>query len=295
MATVTCPGCQRKLKAPDSDKLVTLRCPSCRRVFDLPAAHGGNGDSIPVAAKVEEEAQTDGSALINILSAADEAMLRDFGSGSGLLELTREQIGTAGDVHVADGGPAFGTGTLISEDVPAVQGERQFQIVATALTLANKLVLTYKGDLIRTRKNGRLAWICVAAMAMLVAGIFGWGMLQYGSNSGEQSKTTAAQGRVDDAQKQIATLAAAGEERKAELARLKTANDKLQSQLDTARDEARSAAGQASGTQEKLTLSEASVGVLTANLETLKLKNEQLVDQVARLKAAQSQPTTQPK
>jgi hypothetical protein len=96
-----------------------------------------------------------------ILSAADEALLRDLGSGSGLLELTREAYST-GDVHNRNVAtvPAPGALPAGADGVGPVSesGDRQFQIVGTALALANKLVQAHKAEVKRARFNSLLAW-----------------------------------------------------------------------------------------------------------------------------------------
>jgi len=109
--------------------------------------HGGNGqnaseDSSMGFATLESQHR--------ILSAADEAMLREFGSGSGLLELTREAF----DVQASERARSH---PLAAAPSPDEMSDRQFQIVGTALTMANRLVTVYKGELARTRRISLIA------------------------------------------------------------------------------------------------------------------------------------------
>ena len=190
MGQVTCPNCKKVLKAPDTNTPRALRCPACKQVFE----YSGNGQSVgkltvdgrssAFAVKLVNGIEAASAPLpssaggaATILSDADEAMLREFGSGSGLLELTREAYtGGVGDVHDKSAVSAPAPSPSEEHEHTPVELERQFQIVGTALTLANKLVLAHKGELGRTRSAQRLALIVLTCLALLLAGAFAWAM-----------------------------------------------------------------------------------------------------------------------
>ena len=126
MALSTCPHCKKTLKVPDDSTPRALRCPLCKKIFEHTGVGGdgrqtldGRRSAFSVALSKSGDASAggngtrsqasliangpgDGTGTSTILSDADEAMLREFGSGSGLLELTREAYvhGSPGDVNV---------------------------------------------------------------------------------------------------------------------------------------------------------------------------------------------------
>lgn len=276
MALVTCPHCQKKLKAPDAATPRALRCPACKKVFEyggeaVRASSGkqtvdgrssafvnalvGAGAATAGAASTlgEDSAGFGGASQSAILSDADEAMLREFGSGSGLLELTREAYtSTPGDVNARAGAaPAAGDGESSS---PAL--ERQFAVVGMALTMANKLVLAHKGELARMRSAQRIAWAAMIVLAVLLAGVAWWGMglrkdvdiaardletARLNAGTMQQSleaERTRNQGLETDrtqAQKEAATASNS-------LARMEGSSEALKAELATARKQAEAAA-----------------------------------------------------
>jgi hypothetical protein len=162
---------------------MTLRCPACKHIFRAAGAvAGGRGESHGDGqAPLGQEGQflhTDPSDTS--LSKADEAMLREMGAGSGLLELTREtfEVSVAGrGAEAARPGRSAASAEALPEVSPTVRDhpDRQFQIVGTALTLANRLVSAYKGELQRTRWSARLGWATVAVLVVLSATALWWG------------------------------------------------------------------------------------------------------------------------
>jgi len=227
MALSTCPHCKKTLKVPDDSTPRALRCPLCKKIFEHTGAGGdgrstldgrrsafavalskseapanGNGRGVANAA-----ASSNGSGTSTILSDADEAMLREFGSGSGLLELTREAYtnGNPGDVNVQvtlpanaprhatevspppdqtaapapamTGQPPVSPGQLpAGADMGGAEMERQFSVVSMALTMANKLVLAHKAELANVRSNQKMAWIVVGVLAAVFLATAFWGM-----------------------------------------------------------------------------------------------------------------------
>ena len=177
MEFIDCPKCLRRLRAPEVGGRSILRCPSCKHVFQAGQAGGGDGsdaagagarpaaeaanaarrdavaaeapapDAVGAPAGAAEPRPEDFTGQV-MLTPEDEALLREFGSGSGLLELTRE----AYEMSVT-GKPAGRTNSsrlppeaekLPGQPPPAGEADRQFQVVGTALALANKLVQAYK-------------------------------------------------------------------------------------------------------------------------------------------------------
>jgi len=212
-----------------------LRCPLCKKIFEHTGVGGdgrqtldGRRSAFSVALSKSGDASAggngtrsqasliangpgDGTGTSTILSDADEAMLREFGSGSGLLELTREAYvqGNPGDVNVQVTPPpnAPRHATAVSPVPPPTQAptqaptlgpapvmqpqpqpatgrsdpdspelERQFTVVSMALTMANKLVLAHKAELTNVRSNQRLAWTIVAVLAVVFLATAWWGM-----------------------------------------------------------------------------------------------------------------------
>ncbi len=233
MGYFNCPSCSKRLKVPDSDKPVTLRCPSCKAVFD---GLSGNArpadDEIPEKKQPSQEEDHDeelfhsdaGADSADILSKADEAMLRKFDSGTGLLELTRETyqetlVGQQGNSSIS---PGESEGPLSPAQREA---ERQFQIVDTALTLANKLVLTHKTELKRTRRNALIAWLTVVAMSAGVVVSLLWGTMKSDSANVERA-------RADSISDQLSAAESSLNEEKGKMA-------KLAEELETVRGDLR--------------------------------------------------------
>lgn len=172
MPHVDCPRCSQRLRAPDSPGPLKIKCPTCGERFETDSNETDPPSSQPAAAKATSPANE------NILSSAEEAMLRDFGSGSGLLELTREAYGDSSLVDVNNPNAAAPHAKGQAAHDPS--GERHFQVVSTALTLANKLVLTYKAELLRSRRHLRRLVIAVSAMTVIAAGLLAWGVSNLG-------------------------------------------------------------------------------------------------------------------
>ena len=273
MPYVNCPNCEKRLKAPEGADPMSLRCPVCRHVFNSSAngkepvgatsaagtyaavAASGQADAPDDAARqADAPANDDGRAaapdegLDLQLSAADEAMLREYDSGTGLLELTREVYGTSLDSW-GSGGP--GEGNLHAGGAPPEP--RQFQIVATALSLANRLVATFKVEVVRTRKAARLGWILVAVLAVASAGGLWWSTRQAGSIQVQMA-------RADGLTKRAADLDARVSEEKDEKA-------KLTSQLDLLRREQARLQGELTTAGTSLAESEAKVRIATIEQE----------------------------
>ena len=241
MALSTCPHCKKTLKVPDDSTPRALRCPLCKKIFEHTGANGDGRQTLDgrrsafsaaLSKSGEVPAGSNGNrgthtttlstGTSTILSDADEAMLREFGSGSGLLELTREAYtnGNPSDVNVQVTLPANAPrhATAVSPPAPtqapaqapaqapvhapaapqpsagghpdmgSPEFERQFSVVSMALTMANKLVLAHKAELTNVRSNQRLAWTAVVVLAILFVGTAYWGL-----NHRHDADTTRAQ------------------------------------------------------------------------------------------------------
>ena len=253
MAYMNCPNCEKRLRTPDGDKPMVLRCPVCRQVFNSSSngqkplgAPSAAGAAAPATAGGQADAPAETDAELNVqLSAADEAMLRGYDSGSGLLELTREAYGTS-----LDSWGSGGQGGVDLDAGGAPPAPRQFQIVATALGLANRLVATFKAELVRTRRNARLGWALVAVLVAVGAVGLWWGTSQVGSTEVHRAK-------ADDLTKRAADLEARLSEEKAE-------NAKLTGRLDTLRGEQVRLQGELTTVRADLAESKAKVQILTA-------------------------------
>jgi hypothetical protein len=243
MAYLNCPECKRRLRVPDSLEPLELRCPACRHAF--------RSDGDPVELRGEPEAEEpadelDGDAAEEpafvasdatagrMLSQADEAMLREYGSGSGLLELTREAYSPSSGP--APAGPAFAPQEAASQSKGEL--DRQFQIIGTALTLANKLVLAHKGELARTRRQSSLGWALLAAMTLSAAALGWWAVSQSGQTNLAREQNLNMADRMREAvrdrdelkvqaPRRAEELSAERADHKATLAELKAAKDAL--------------------------------------------------------------------
>jgi len=319
MGQVTCPNCKKVLKAPDTSTPRALRCPACKQVFE----YSGNGQSVgkltvdgrssAFAVKLVNGIEAAGAPLpssaggaATILSDADEAMLREFGSGSGLLELTREAYtGGVGDVHEKPAVIAPAPNPSEEHEHTPVELERQFQIVGTALTLANKLVLAHKGELGRTRSAQRLALIVLTCLALLLAGAFAWAMTL-------RKDVDVARKDVDIANMQSAGLQKMLDDEKArsakkdeDLAAAAKLHAGLQEQFTTAKSDAARAGADLKTRDEDLKAAARShdeavraQGELQGQLKASQQQVESLNGEVKRLTSERDRlknPTTQPK
>lgn len=299
MAFTNCPKCARRLQVPDGSQEMTLRCPACKHTFraTTPAAEPAMANVNPALENGQDLDQEDSDfgtlgEQRRILSAADEAMLREFGSGSGLLELTREAIELSpGQAKM----PASAPGPMDADQEE--MSDRQFQIVGTALTMANRLVQVYKSELTRTRRISLAAWIAAAAMVAVSVLIFWWGMNKSNSADIEKriSETVAA-----DLGRSRSEAKSAKENFAQELDDARKTNEKAQAELTTlrgnledARSETRKTLTELSSAREAAAESKGSIQVLTNNLSVANAKVLALEAQVAQLRAA-SRPTGQP-
>ena len=260
MGYLNCPGCGRRLRVPDSLPLMEIQCPACRHTFrgdgvalEDDAAHPAADPKLAEPPAAEDPAGRAASipnphaAAGRILSKADEAMLRDYGSGSGLLELTREAVGLS-----AGGAPS-------PQAAPAAAGhsggesDRQFQIVGTALTLANKLVLAHKTELARTRRQAALGWSLLAAMTLAAAAAGWWAVRQSGLTeleranvSLERLNVTNLSDRLLDANGQIADHRAREPRLAEEIAATRKDHRASQAELAAERNDHRATRGELS-------------------------------------------------
>jgi hypothetical protein len=204
VAVVECPNCRRRLRAPEGFTNASLRCPVCRHIFrqdgnGQPAQPASVADEEPLGAAGQQEPGSEqvGELTAKMLSQADEALLREYGAGSGLLELTREAYEVSGltgreerknAVEVLLAGMAA---QQAENPAPAaLQGGHQFQVVTTALTLANRLVLTYKFELTRARRLLLVAWVAVVVLTLLGVVALWYGTSQSGEAEREKLRSS---------------------------------------------------------------------------------------------------------
>ena len=300
MAFTNCPKCARRLQVPDGSQEMALRCPACKHTFRTTPTSTTAPATASINSEVEngqdlEQEDSDFGTLgeqRRILSAADEAMLREFGSGSGLLELTREAIELSpGQAKI----PASAPGPM--DAAQEEMSDRQFQIVGTALTMSNRLVQVYKSELTRTRRISLVAWGAVGAMVAVSVLIFWWGMTKSNSADIEKriSETVSA-----DLGRSRSEAKSAKENFAQELDDARKTNEKAQAELTTlrgnledARSETRKTLTELSSAREAAAESKGSIQVLTNNLSVANAKVLALEAQVAQLRAA-SRPTGQP-
>jgi len=274
MAYVDCPKCYARVRVPDSSAEATVRCPKCSHVFaptvPSPAAAGAAGGG-----SARDELRTDPfnyghmDRPARILSAADEAMLREFGSGSGLLEMTSEAM-QSGPIELPHRNSA--------DELAGVRdlSDRQFQIVGTALTMANKLTEVYKAELARARRMSMVVWSASALILIAAVVAFGWGMGQASTASLERSNVTNSTEKA---------------------ANFKTLYDKeeargtaLAAELQTVRAEARKAQGDLAAARELASQSQTTIQSLNAELQNAKTKVTQLQGQLDVARAAATMP-----
>jgi len=369
MRYIDCPGCSQRLRAPDSDKPMVLRCPACKTVFD-----SATRTAVPVGAAAGVAGGGEGRAGAGLLGGedvggtlteADEAMLREFGTGTGLLDLTRDSfydtmvrqaISPDDPAEPSDSGdagePAQDKARAGSAPAPAAQAarpgltggaqaggeaapqppaarlvpkpprggaeaERQFQIVATALTLANKLVLTHRSEAARARRSATGAWLTAVVLLAAAGAAALWATQQSGRADLERTKAGGAADRLKLAEdaareeksrqtKQAGELdAARADYRKVQtdLSDARTRADTLRADLTTARE----ALAETKAAVQVLTAAEAaskaSMADLTRQLDQARAARDELAAAVEELKAkmaklaapaAASQPSTMP-
>lgn len=260
MVLVDCPSCQKRLRAPEGTTAATLRCPTCKHVFRYSGNGNGNGNgkaqepaAVPAGSGLSrmQEEKADSQAVPELsqkaLSDADESMLRDFGAGSGLLELTREAYEVSGATGRAERKES-GAGKLsalggvepsLPEIAAAAAGgsDRQFQVVATALTLANRLVLTYKGELARARQMLTIGLGCIGLLVLLGATALWWGTSKSGSLEGERKTAGMLDQRGQDLDRQLAESRKDMENNRLTLQKeLDAARQELEKERNVARD-----------------------------------------------------------
>lgn len=313
MEFIDCPKCLRRLRAPEVGSRSILRCPSCKHVFRAGQAGDGNGSvaaganarPAPEAASAARQdaaaAEAPGSDAAGapagaaeprpedftgqvMLTPEDEALLREFGSGSGLLELTRE----AYEMSVT-GKPAGRTKSsrlppeaekLPGQLPPAGEADRQFQVVGTALALANKLVQAHKAELERARRSALLGWIAVAALALVAAGSLAWGVWQSGRANTEQVKATGLNSTLTTVASQLS------EER--------LRMPKLTDDLEAAQKERRLLQAELAAAKEGLIQAKSDTLVATARLDAASARLEALKAEMGRAGAATRPAMTQP-
>ncbi|MFB3892739.1 MAG: hypothetical protein ACE15C_12025 [Phycisphaerae bacterium] len=284
MGYMDCPNCARRLHVPDEYTPKPLRCPACGRTFRMapPADEGQALQKVEEPAMATQAARAAGDPMSEthfdfgimdpqnrILLPEDESMLRDFGSGSGLLELTRDALET----HV----PSAAGGAQPSD---AQMSDRQFQIVGTALTMANKLVQVYKGELARARRLSLVSWGTVGLIAAVAVVAFWWGMTSSSSADVERSRAAGLADKLAVVEKSLS------EE--------KARTPELSRELALARGDGRKAQDELAQAREAVTQGKAAAGVLTANLDAANAKVSYLEAQVAWLKGATTAPATRP-
>ena len=279
MGYLNCPSCARRLRVPDSLSPMELQCPACRHTF---RSDGVALEEAPARASAEapaagaEAAPAGPDAAGRILSKADESMLRDYGSGSGLLELTREAMSLSAN------GAASPQAAPAAAPAPAGpsagETDRQFQIVGTALTLANKLVLAHKLELGRSRRHAALGWSLLAAMTLAAAAAGWWAVRQSGLTELERMSAGNLAARLQDANVQLAEHRGREPIAAEELATVRKDLRAAQTELSAAKEalaEAKQSLAQKSG----------AVEALTAKLETADARAAALADRVQRLQA----------
>ncbi|MEI8197081.1 MAG: hypothetical protein WCI73_14370 [Phycisphaerae bacterium] len=277
MPFTDCPKCLARVRYPETPPGTNIRCTKCGQTFPAPAPPSAPtpaaiGAALPAAsATAAPRVATSGVAHDEpfelkrpgrIFSAADEAMLRELGSGSGLLDLTSEALQTGEwQPHASGDDLAGGGGRDLSD--------RQFQIVGTALTMANKLTEVYKGELARARRLSLGIWSACALV--LVGGLFafGWGMVEFNAAKLEQTRSTSSAQSADQLKLQVGDLRAQVGDLKSQAAELKT-------QL-----------GEVKGRYEE---EKAHAGALGSELQAAKARNTELQNQVEAARAATTMP-----
>lgn len=277
MPYTDCPKCLVRVRYPETPPGANIQCTKCGQTFPAPAqtpAPVAIGASVPAAA--DTASSRAGTSRVTpddpfgferpgrIFSAADEAMLRELGSGSGLLDLTSEalQAGSMEWQQRANGDELAGGGIRDLSD-------RQFQIVGTALTMANKLTEVYKGELARARRLS--VGVLSACALILVAGLFafGWGMMEFNAAKLEQSRWSSSALSADQLKQQVGDL-------RTQVGDLKGQATELKTQL-----------GEVKGRYEE---EKARASALSTELQTAKTRSAELQSQVEAAHAAATMP-----
>ena len=303
MAYTNCPKCEKRLVVPQTSSALSLRCPACKHVFNTgPSPEAADETDKPEAPAETPAEQKDGDGFDfalgsqpRILSAADEAMLRDLGSGSGLLELTREAL------ELQAGERSRGALAPPSDQPPGDLSDRQFQVVGTALTMANRLVEVYKAELARSRRLALTAWIAVAAIALSGIVTFWWGMSKSGSADVERStaaseRSAAASLKNDLADEKANVLK---EEARTQEEKLRTQEEKakavkLSADLDAARNDDRKTQADLSKTKDELSKARQDLTKSQADLESANVRTSDLESQLNWMRTATTSPATRP-
>ena len=226
-------------------------------------------------------------------SKADEAMLREYGTGTGLLDLTREVYAAASDGPAEPIGEATPAAQAATADpsTPAAPGQsedatrQKLQIVGTALSLANRLVQVHKAESERARRGARLAWATAAALAIM-GGVLLW-------------LTTHQSGQMDVQQLHATVLREKLADAQSRLAQQDSRVTALIDELDAARADRRDLRaehsrllGELASAREALSRSKAAAELLKLQLAA-RAKPAAIVDQPGQGKAT-TQPATQP-
>jgi len=295
MGYLNCPLCKRRLRVPDSLEPLELRCPACKHAFrsdgrdpeEEALAAGGAADASggPAAESPDEDARveaafvTSDAAAGRILSKADEAMLREFGSGTGLLELTREAYSTP----PGGAGAAAGPGAAFAPPEGALPAkeelDRQFQIIGTALALANKLVLAHKGELGRARRQSTLGWSLLACMTLAAGALGWWAVSQSGRTDLERAQGANLSQRLADANRER-------DEYKAQIPKLREELAADRAEHKTTRDELKTAEKSLADARESLATKKGEADTLTAELKGTRAQINSLGQEVERLTAS---------
>jgi hypothetical protein len=213
----------------------------------------------------------------HILSAADEAMLRDFGSGSGLLELTREAYSVSPHLDVNN------RPVELPISPPVGESDRQFQVVGTALTLANQLVQAHKAELVRSRRSGRFALILLASVVVVAAGLLGWGISNLGKVNLEQANANNLTRNYDT---EIRRTAGEVESSKVQVS-------KMQADLAAAREQLAEAKAIATVLEANLKQANAGLAQINAELGAAKVQLSLAKARTAEAESNKPFPTTQ--
>ncbi|HUU32915.1 MAG TPA: hypothetical protein VMW48_02565, partial [Vicinamibacterales bacterium] len=208
------------MRAPERPGPTNLRCPVCKAVFRSEGASGGPADASGAPASGA------GSPDTVSFSEIDQDDLSRYGSGSGLLELTRESDDTSlGDVFYSAEKSAAEKSAAATGVSPAL---RQVDPAAgAAVEMANRLAETHLAELKRSRRGARLAWVIVGLL-VLAAGATIW-------------YATRQTGRLELAEQRASGLT--DELRKAndDLAELKSGQERLRTELAAALEQVEAA------------------------------------------------------
>lgn len=291
MGYLNCPNCAQRLRVPDTQEPMRLKCPACKAAFRSDGLaisdEGPEGPSAEDPSEVGEDTSFLSSDLTTgrILSQADEAMLRDYGSGSGLLELTRDAYEVSASQPAPAGMTEAPPPALASAEAPPAappspqsreELDRQFQIIGTALALANKLVQAHKAELARTRGQSALGWALLAAMT-IGAGVLGWlAVRQSGLTDLERNNVVNLTKGLGDAAAQLA-------EHKTQAARLAEELSTLRAEQKTTQAEQRTTLAELSTAKESLAEKKGAMEAQAAELKAADARNATQAGEVQRL------------